>query len=73
MKNLSVNFIDPMDAGFPTKNPYGGFWAPKGHFSPNCLTVVDRRVFQHTKEQKGALLTAKAHHREELQRVYGKD
>ena len=73
MKSLSAKFIDPMEDGFPTKNGNHGYWAAKSSFSPNLLTIVDRSVFHHTKEQRGALLTAKAQHKEELQRVYGKD
>lgn len=71
MKSLSTNFIDPLQDGFPTKNSNGGYWASRGNFSPNLITVVDRSVFHHTKEQKGHLITAKANHKEELQRVYG--
>ena len=71
MKSLSAKFINPLEDGFPTQNGNHGYWAPKGHFSPNCITVVDRSVFHHTPAQKGALITAKTGHREELQRVYG--
>lgn len=62
--------LTPEIDGFPTVKQNGSY-APKCHMSPNLLITVDRSVFKQTKEQKGALLTAKEAHKAELRRYYG--
>lgn len=69
----SVNIINPLYDGFPTPNNNGGYWVPRGNFSPNCLIEVDRNVFHQTPKMRGEAYTAKQHHKEELRRYYGEN